>query len=106
MTATSTGELSHTLQDQPFGQGVIRRILTVSVRFRATSARSTRLTYSCRRRPPATPTFLPAARGRIFGRGCGPVLYLWPMAEPQSQMRPPSGLFPGLPPRPVYREPH
>jgi hypothetical protein len=24
----------------------------------------------------------------------------------QTQMRPPSGLFPGLPPRPVYREPH
>jgi hypothetical protein len=23
-----------------------------------------------------------------------------------AQMRPPSGLFPGLPPRPVYREPH
>jgi hypothetical protein len=34
------------------------------------------------------------------------VLYLCPMAEPQPQMRPPSGLFPGLPPRPVYREPH
>lgn len=34
------------------------------------------------------------------------MLYLCRMAEPQSQMRPPSGLFPGLPPRPVYREPH
>jgi hypothetical protein len=51
------------------------------------------------------------------------VLYLGGMAEPhagfggpgsngasdqwgQPQMRPPSGLFPGLPPRPVYREPH
>ena len=32
----------------------------------------------------------------------------WPTASPghPSQLRPPSGLFPGAPPRPVYREPH
>jgi hypothetical protein len=29
-----------------------------------------------------------------------------PVQPGQGQMRPPSGLFPGLPSRPVYREPH
>jgi hypothetical protein len=30
----------------------------------------------------------------------------WPAGHTAPATRPPSGLFPGLPPRPVYREPH
>lgn len=44
-----------------------------------------------------------------FGRaGAGPQpgFGVVPEQAGQAQMRPPSGLFPGLPPRPVYREPY
>jgi hypothetical protein len=52
-----------------------------------------------------SPFGAPAGYGtpqRGFGPGFGAV----PEQPGEAQMRPPSGLFPGQPPRPVYREPH
>ena len=46
----------------------------------------------------------PGFGGPAFG---GPPSFAGVPVQPgQAQMRPPSGLFPGLPSRPVYREPH